>query len=743
MSETPETPTPNDDPTNRRLISRRRFLMGLGAGAGVLAVGIAVGGPIAVREGRLAVQQAVLNSENAAPSAPIPDAPLTWFEMDAENRLHVYIPKIEMGQGVHTSLAQIAADELEADWETVVVHQGDMQRGFDGQLIFTFGSTSITSLYRPLREVAATMRTMLRQEAAAQFGTSVADVLAENSACYRASDPDTRRSYGEIVAAKQDEWALPEGEVALKPREEFRYIGQSMPRVDFQEKVTGRAVYGYDARLPGMAYGAVARPQRYGATLARAAAGDAEAQPGVIAVVIEDGFAGVVAETRWQAWDALKHLDLEWEGGSRMNQDELEALVTVPEDEGVLVQRVGDALSALNEGTTISASYRTPMAAHAHLEPQGGLADVTEEGITIYTSTQGPAVTRDAVVDALGVRAEEVTIVPLYIGGGFGRKVGIDAPVEAARLSRAVGRPVYVGWTRTEDLRYGYRRPPAHNVLHASFDDAGHIRALRHRIVSSDIIFNSDVGLPDFVGKILGADFLATYGSQIRYTIPNRRVDYHHRSLPVPTAYWRGLGSFPNIFAIETFLDEIAAAAGVDALQLRLNHLPEGELGERYRAALEAVAEASNWSQAPAEGRGRGIVSSFDRGTVVALVIEASVENTMIRVHHAWCAVDPGLVVNPDGAAAQVQGSIIMALSSALFEKQELADGMVTTENFDTYPLITMRDAPAIDVIPLNSSDEPVGGLGEPVVGCVPAALSNAVFAATGTRLREMPFRLA
>jgi isoquinoline 1-oxidoreductase beta subunit len=333
--------------------------------------------------------------------------------------------------------------------------------------------------------------------------------------------------------------------------------------------------------------------------------------------------------------------------------------------------------------------------------------------------------------------------VPLYIGGGFGRKVGIDAPVEAARLARAAGRPVYVGWTRTEDLRYGYRRPPAHNLLNASIDENGNILALQHRIVSSDIIFNSDVGLPGFVGNILGADFLATYGSQILYSIPNRRVDYHHRSLPVPTAYWRGLGSFPNTFAMETFMDEVAAAAGVDPLQLRLNHLPEGELGERFRAALEAVAEASNWSEAPAEGRGRGIVSAYDRGTVVALVIEASVEDERIRLHHAWCAVDPGLVVNPDGAAAQVQGSIIMALSSALYEKQELADGMITAENFNNYPLITMRDAPTIDVIPLNSSNEPVGGLGEPVVGCVPAALSNAVFAASGTRLRDMPFRLA
>jgi len=741
MSDNPEQPTISSEEQPRRRISRRQFLIGLGAGAGVLAVGAVVGGPVLVREGRLAVQQAVA-SGSGAPSAPISDVPLTWFEIDTENRVHIYVPKIEMGQGIHTALAQIAADELEADWETVIVHQGTAERGFDPELIFTFGSSSVISLFTPMREVSATMRYMLREEASNQWNVSIEDVIAENSECYLASDPDTRLPYGEIVAAKEGEWRIPEEDVQLKSRNEFRYIGQSMPRVDFEAKVTGRALYGYDARVEGMAYGAVARPPRFDATLARAAAGDAESQPGVIAVVIEEDFAGVVAETRLQAQAALEHLDLEWEGGAGMNQDELEALVTVPEEEGVLVQREGDALAALREGTLVTAAYRTPMAAHAHLEPQGGLAEVTDEGVTVYASTQSPNTTRDAVAEGLGISADSVTVIPLYVGGGFGRKVGIDAPVEAARLSQAVGRPVYVGWTRTEDLRYGYRRPPTHHVLNASVDEGGNILALQHRIVSSDVIFNSDIGLPGFVADILGADFLATNGSQIHYSIPNRRVDYHHRSLPVPTAYWRGLGAFPNTYAMETFLDEVAVAAGVDPLQLRLNHLPEGELGERWRAALEAVAEASNWAEASAEGRGRGIASVYDRGTIVALVIEASVENDQIRLHHAWCAVDPGLVVNPDGAAAQAQGSIIMALSSALYEKQELADGMITSENFSNYPLITMRDAPTIEVIPLSSSDEPTGGMGEPVVGCVPAALSNAIYAATGTRLRDMPFQL-
>jgi isoquinoline 1-oxidoreductase beta subunit len=732
-----ENSTPNQ---TRRGISRRQFLTGLGIGAGALVVGAVIGAPTIVREVRLVINQAFLTGE--APLGELPDTPMVWFRIDPDNSAHLYIPKIEMGQGIHTTLAQIAADELELDWNTVVVHQADTETGFDPGLIFTFGSTSTTALYKPIREAAATMRTMLRTEAAAQLGVTMAEISAESSACFVTASPDSRLSYGQVVAAKQGDWVLPEGEPALKSADQFRFIGKSVQRVDFKSKLTGKAIYGYDVRVEGMVYGAIARAPRYGATLARAAAGSAGDQPGVVQVVIdlETSFAGIIAQTRSQAYAALAFLDLEWQGGTTMGDAEIREFMTVPAEGGTLIQREGDLDAAITRGTLVTAEYRTPMAAHAHLEAQAGLAHVTADGITIYASTQSPGLTRDFIATALGVEANTITVIPTYVGGGFGRKTGTDAAVEAAILSRASGYPVHVGWTREEDMRYGYRRPPTHHMLKATLDEQGKILAFEHQLASSDVFFYiQNLNGSTFLETLLGADPLAAYGSLIHYAVPNRRVIYHHRRLPVPTAFWRGLGSFPNTFAMETFVDELAHQAGVDALDLRLNHLPEGDLGARYRVALETVAEASNWRTPAPEGRARGLATAYDRGTVVALVVEISYEAQQIRVHHAWCAVDPGLVVNPDGAAAQVQGSIIMALSSTLYEKISVTDGMITNENFHLYPLLTMRDTPAIDVLTINSSDTPVGGMGEPVVGTVPAAVGNALFALTGERRRELP----
>jgi isoquinoline 1-oxidoreductase beta subunit len=736
MSETPQN-------TSRRM-TRRQFLKGLGITTGVLVVGVALGAPTIVKEGRLVINNAFLTGD--APMGKLPDTPFVWFKIDADNTAHLYIPKIEMGQGIHTSLAQIAADGLEVDWENVRVHQADTETGFDPDLIFTFGSTSITSLYQPTREAAATMRLMLRTEAAAQLNANLDEIAAEHGACFLKNNPDSRLSYGEIISAKQGDWVLPEGDAPLKSPAEFRYIGQSIQRVDFESKLRGEAIYGFDARLPEMLYGAIARPPRYGAKLIQASAGTAAEQAGVVQVVLQEGFAGIVAQTRSQAYAALSHLELTWDGGTTMGQAEIESFVSVPTSggDGILIQREGDFAQAIQSGTVVEAQYRTPMAAHAHLEPQGALVSVLADKVIVYASTQSPLATREAIAAATGLEAAIIAVYPTYLGGSFGRKTGEDVAVEAALLSKASGKPVHVGWNRTEEMRYGYRRPPAHNVLRASVDESGQITAIEHQVASADVLFYKPDGSGGgFLERLLGADPLAAYGALIHYTVPNIQVIYHHRRIPVPTAFWRGLGSFPNTFAVETFIDEIAEASGQDPLTMRLNHLPNDALGERMRNSLNTVAEAANWSSPSAEGRAKGLAMCYDRKSVVALIVEVSVENNKIRVHEAWCAVDPGLVVNPNGAAAQVEGSIVMALSSTLFEKITVENGMVLADNFQSYPLITMRDTPNIHVFPLSSSDTPLGGLGEPVVGAVPAAVSNAIFALTGQRLRELPLTLA
>lgn len=738
MSETSTT----QDTTPQRGWTRRRFLRVLGIGTGTLAVGAVVGGPTLVREGRLTILDAIINGDpsSANLAGDPPKDPFVWFQIEPDNTTHMYIPKVEMGQGVHTAIAQIGADELEAAWEHVVVHQATGREGHLPATLFTFGSTSVLTNFQPAREVGATMRAMLRAEGAAQLGVALEDVTAEQSRVFIAAQPEQGLTYGEIVANKTGEWVIPEAAPALKSADAFRYIGQSVPRVDLRDKVTGRAVYGYDARMANMAYGAVARPPRYGARLVSAAAGDAADHPGVVAVVLEDGFAGVVAETRTQAQAAVFKLALTWEGGTTINQDELEAIVTAPETGGVLIQRVGDFDRSAQGGRILEATYRTPMGAHAHLEPEAALVDASGDQVIAYVSTQAPGNDQSAIADVLGIAPDKVEVLTTYLGGGFGRKAASSAPIEAARLSRAAGRPVHVGWTREDDMLYGPTRPPTHNRLRAIIDADNAIVGIDSAIASSDVIFSA---FPGFVQAILGADFLAAFGSTIHYTFPNRQVRYQHTKVPVPSGFWRGLGSFNNIFALETFMDELAHEVGADPVAFRRQHLPQDDLGERMRVALDRVIAASDWDSEVPAGRGRGVALAFDRGTVVALAAEASAEDGQIRVHHVWAAVDPGLVVNPDGAAAQVEGQIHMAMSAALHEKLTVSNGLIDNANFYNYTLLRVAESPQVTFLPINSGDRPVGGIGEPVVGAVPAVISNAIFAATGQRLRDLPFALA
>ncbi|MEM7119492.1 MAG: molybdopterin cofactor-binding domain-containing protein [Chloroflexota bacterium] len=710
-------------------MTRRGFLIGLGATSGVVALGVTLGVPA----GRLFIAQTI---GSGAPRRGEDASPTAWFEINADNRLTLYIPKAEMGQGIHTALAQIAAEELEVDWQQLDVRQASTSRGVGNSL--TGGSNSVSSLYHPLREAAATMREMLRAEAAAQLGVAAAGLVVDNGRFYPTNQPENSLTYGEIVQARTGEWDVPEEPPALKPSSEFRYIGQSLPRVDFLTKLTGQAIYGLDARLPNMLYGAVARPRTINGRLRTAKAGDALGKSGVVTVITEDGFAAVAAESRAESRAGVRAMALEWEEDDQLQQADLDAMVTVGEGKATVIQKEGDTQRAMENGRSIIAEYRTPFAAHAHLEPQAALVDVQPDKVRAWVSTQDASIERRSIAEALGRDEAEVEVQATYLGGGFGRKLNVQAAVEAARLSAAAGRPVHVGWTRTEEFRHGYLRPPTHSLLKATLDENGRLQAIEHQQASSDVAFAM---LPRIAATIMGADFGAWRGSLIRYNIPNRRTVAWHISTPVPTGWWRSLGLLANTFAVESFMDEIAHAANVDPLALRLQNLPEGELGQRYRRVLEAVAERSGWETPAPPNRARGIACSVDVNTVVAQVAEVSVENGRIRVHKVTCAMDPGLVINPDGATAQAQGSIMMGLSSTFHEAIEVKNGMITAANFDKYPLLTMADAPEIDMILLESGDEPFG-VGEPPLGPIAAAVANATFALTGQRLRSLPLNL-
>ncbi len=723
-----------DEVERRWYISRRGFLIGMAATGAALALGIPLGLP-PLRRGA-----AGLTEGDAGGFASGTLDPLLWFEVYPDGRVLVFVPKAEMGQGIHTALAQIAAEELEVAWERLeVLHATTSQA--DDNFRGTSGSMSVATLYDPLRRAAATLREMLRAEAARVLNQPAETLVARDGGFELAGDPRVRVTYGEL-AARDVEWQVPEEDVPLKPPSEYKYIGQSLPRVDLPSKVTGEAIFSYDARAEGVLYGAAVHRPTIEAKMLSARPGEAAGMPGVVKVVIEDDLAGVVAESRAQAWAARNALEVEWDEGYLWQQEELEELVTVGGRGGVNIQREGDAASLLKQGTPIKAEYRSGMAAHAPMEPQAALAIVGSDGGKVWTSTQFEMSARREVARALDLEPEQIEIIPTYLGGAFGRKIELkpvpSPAVEAARLSRAVGAPVHVGWDRFEEMRDGFVRPLTHHHLRAMLNDGGRIEAIVHEQASGDALFGL---FPELVGRILGFDFGSARGAQIPYAVPDRDVTVWRRPMPIPTGSWRGLGLMPNIFAIESFLDELAHAAGADPLQFRLDHLPDDALGHRMRAVLEAAADRAGWGNSQPEGWAQGIALATDGGTVVAEVAEVSLDQDTgrIRVHRVVAAVDCGRTINPDGAMAQIEGSIVMGTSAALLEEITVKDGRVQAGNFDRYPLIRMAEAPDVEMILLEAPDGKPRGLGEPPIGPIAPAIGNALFALTGVRLRRLP----
>jgi isoquinoline 1-oxidoreductase beta subunit len=744
MSETrADPPSPPADQTQPKWqISRRGFLVGMAATGTALALGIPLGLPVVRRQ----IAGATEGEGNAFFSGSLD--PLIWFEVHPDDHVRIYLPKAEMGQGIHTSLAQIAAEELEVPWDRLeIIHASTNQA--DENFRGTSGSMSIASMYRPLRQAAATLREMLRTEAARILGQPTDQLIAREGGFEPRADPESRLSYGSLISSDV-EWQIPEEDVPLKPASEFAVIGQSIPRVDLPGKVTGAAMFGYDARAEGMLFGAAAHPPTIGARMRSARPGQAATMPGVVQVVIEDGFAGVVATSRPQAFAASQALEVDWDQDRPWQQEELEEIASVGGRGGVSIQRVGNTSSVLDGASPdtglVTTEYRSGLAAHATMEPQAALADIGPEGGQIWTSTQFELNERSAVAEALDLPPEQIEVIPTLLGGGFGRKFPVDpvpsAAVEAALLSRAVGAPVHVGWDRFQEMRSGFFRPLTHHRFSATLTAGGRIEALTVEQASGDTLFS---GFPEVAGRIIGFDFASTRGLAVIYDIPNVEITVWRRPLPIPTGSWRGLGLTANVFAAESFIDELAQAAGADPLQFRLDHLPDDARGRRMRAVLETAADRAGWQDPPPEGRARGIACAADGDTLVAEVAEISLDrnNGQIRVHRMVAAVDCGLVVTPDGARAQIEGAIVMGVSSALLEEITVKDGRVEAGNFARYPLLRHQDAPEIETILLQALDAKPSGLGEPPIAPVAPAIANALCTLTGVRLRRLPMSAA
>lgn len=712
----------------KKKFSRRKFLLRASAGVGVL-----LGAGYLGRHRFRRFAAGLANTMEIPYSSSV--GPEVWFEITAQNEVILYSPKVEMGQGSFTGMAQLAAEELEVDVAQIQVKHADTASG-NIDPVSTGGSTSISGLWTPLRELAATMREMLKGEAATILGVDIGSLVVAGGVI---SGGGKSLTYGEVVQQVQ-EWTVPDTP-ALKDTKAYKFIGKPVPRVDLKDKVMGAPIFGMDASLPDMLYGAVVRSQAIGATFQGADTSKAVNMPGVVKIVEEPDFVGVVATSRMAAEQAKAAIQANWSVDRQWTVAEIESMIEVGQGTPYEIQKTGRAEQLLEDqpAGVIEMAYKSPIGAHAQLEPNGALAHVEADKATIYISTQVVSITRKEVAKRLGLKPDQVNIKPTYLGGGFGRRLHTPNAMQAAVMSKAVGKPVKCFFDRQEEFQHDTFRPPTHHILRATLQDNGLIEAIEHHVSSGDVMHGSPL-LPSIISPILGADIGAWRGGMIQYEgIPNYRAVSWRVKLPFATSFWRSLGLLANTFAIESFMDELAVKAGQDPVAYRLAQIQSDERGQRLRSVIETAAERAGWRDEVVDGRAMGFAASTDANTPVAQVVEVSIENNEIKVHKVTCVIDPGLAVNPDQVRAQCEGSIIMGMSAALFEQMTIEDGELQPTIYGPYKMALMKHAPKeIDVVILESTGTP-GAVGEPPLGPIGAAIANAVFRLTGERLRSLP----
>ena len=664
--------------------------------------------------------------------------PNLWFEITSENKIKLLSPKVEMGQGTFTGMAQLVADELDVAIDQIQVEAAASDSGVvDG--MSTGGSMSINGLWNPLRELAATMREMIKSQAATQMGVSVESLTTKDGVV---SAGDQSKTYAEVaadVAAKVTEWEIPKTP-ELRSTKDYKFIGKPIPRVDLAAKVFGDPIFGMDAEMSGMLHAAVIRAEHVGAKFKNADATEAEKMPGVVKVVQREDWVGVVAETFPNALAAKRKIKVEWDVPKKWTEKEIRDLLQVGNGAKMETQIQGAALK--DDDGVESLEFTSPIGAHAQIEPNGAVAEVKDGKATIIISTQVVGITQKQVAKALDLPIENVNIVPTFLGGGFGRRLNTIHAVRAAELSRAVGKPVKYFFTRKEEFQNDLFRPPTHHVVKGRMGSQGLLDSLEHHYASGDVAINSAL-LPGIANSILGIDIGAMRGGNIQYDkIPNHRSVQWHTTLPFATSWWRSLGLLANTFAIESFVDEMALKHQKDPVDFRLSQLSDEETAARIKAVIVKAAESAGYKDTPQDGRAMGIAASIDAGSPCAHVAEVSIDGTQIKVHKVTCVLDCGLAVNPDQVKAQCEGCVIMGMSAAMHEQMTLRDGQLYPTNYGAYDMALMRHAPKeINVHLIQGVDRPMA-VGEPPLGPIAAAIGNAVRRLTGKRLTDLPLTL-
>ena len=699
-----------------------------------LRAGVATGGGLLIL-----INAPLFRADRAAAAvAPAADfAPSAFIRIDQTGRVTAIIPQVEIGQGVYTSMPMLLAEELEMEPSQIWVEHAppDDKLYANPKLGFqaTGGSTSIAAFYEPFRQAGAVARTMLVAAAAETWGVDASSCRAENGTVIH--DGSNRSvSYGDL-AAKAATLPVPE-KVALKDPKDFRIIGKSLKRRDSVEKTTGRAQYSIDFTMPGMKIAVAQASPIIGGKLVGMDETAALAVAGVRNVVRFDDTVAVIADHTGAARKGLAALNPQWQGGA--------ATYSTADLVGDLDKAIaGDAVVATNEGDfenaisvaakTLEARYEAPLLAHATMEPMTCAARITADGCDIWVGTQVIARVQSAVAEATGLPAEKVRVHNFLMGGAFGRRLETDYAVQAAMIAKQVDFPVKVIWTREEDFQHDAFRPCYVDKLSAGLDANGVPTAFSHRVAASSVMARWTPAW--FVN---GLDPDAVDGAAGPYKFPNLRIEYSRSEPPagIMTGWWRGVGVTHNSFAVESFIDEMAEAAGKDPVEFRRLLLAESP---RAKAVLDLAAEKAGWGTPMPAGKGRGVSVIQLFGTYAAQVAEVSVDaRGEVRLDRVVCAVDCGRVVNPDGAKAQMEGGIIFGASAALYNAIDIEKGRIVQTNFDTYRVMRIDEAPTIEVYFVDS-DQPPTGTGEPGTAAIAGAIGNAVSAATGKRLRKLP----
>jgi isoquinoline 1-oxidoreductase beta subunit len=710
-------------------ISRRDFLKTGALMGGGLVLGFSLPVRIPLAEG------AARSSKSFTPNA--------FIRIGTDNLVTVIVNKSEMGQGVYTALPMLIAEELECDWTRIQVEAAPVNPAYNhtewGPLQGTGGSSSVRSTWMQFRKAGATARLMLVDAAAATWKVKPSACRAEKG--FVIHDATKKKlSYGKLAlnAAKME----PPKDVLLKDPKDFKVIGQSMKRLDTPEKVNGKGMFGIDVKVPGMLIAVVARSPVFGGKVKRYNADKARAVPGVRDVIQIDSGVAVIADHFWQARHGLDLLDIQWEEGDMAKlstQDMRKEYAELARKPGTVAKKKGSAEEAMGKAAKqLEAEYEVPYLAHATMEPLNCLVDVRKESCEIWTGTQFQTADRNAAAKILGLKPEQVKLHTMLLGGGFGRRANpaSDFVSEAAHVAKAVRKPVKVIWTREDDMRGGYYRPMWYDRISAGLDGDGKPIAWRHTIVGQSIISGT------FFEQAMiknGIDATSVEGAQdIPYNIPNTFVDLHSPKTGVPVLWWRSVGHSHTAFVVESFIDELAHAAGKDPYEFRKGLLTEHS---RHKGVLELAAQKAGWGSPLAEGRARGIAVHESFGSFVAQVAEVSVKPSgEVRVHRVVCAIDCGRFVNPDIVEAQMESGIVFGLTAALHGAITFKDGRVEQSNFHDYPLLRMEQMPRVEVHIMPSKENPQG-VGEPGVPPIAPAVANAIFASTGKRIRRLPIR--